>query len=58
MKDADGRTNHEPLHFDRYVDERIFRYNTRATREDPLTDAMDSRWQCRRSRGRKLLAQN
>ncbi|MGB8028518.1 MAG: IS1595 family transposase [Terracidiphilus sp.] len=29
----------EPFHLDRYVDEQIFRYNNRATRDNPLDDA-------------------
>jgi hypothetical protein len=29
----------EPFHLDRYVDEQIFRYNNRATRDNPLNDA-------------------
>ncbi len=29
----------EPFHLDRYVDEQIFRYNNRATKENPLNDA-------------------
>ena len=29
----------EPFHFDRYVDEQVFRFNNRATRDNPLNDA-------------------
>lgn len=29
----------EPFHLDRYVTEQIFRYNNRATKDNPLTDA-------------------
>jgi transposase-like protein len=29
----------EPFHLDRYLDEQIFRFNNRATKENPLTDA-------------------
>ena len=29
----------EPLHLPRYVDDRMFRYNNRATKGNPLTDA-------------------
>jgi len=29
----------EPYHLDRYVDEQAFRYNNRATKDNPLTDA-------------------
>jgi len=29
----------EPFHLDRYVDEQVFRYNNRATRDNPLNDA-------------------
>jgi transposase-like protein len=29
----------EPFHLDRYVGEQVFRYNNRATRDNPLTDA-------------------
>lgn len=29
----------EPFHLDRYVDEQCFRYNNRATKDNPLTDA-------------------
>ena len=29
----------EPFHLDRYVGEQVFRYNNRATRENPLNDA-------------------
>ena len=28
----------EPFHLDRYVDEHVFRYNNRATKDNPLTD--------------------
>jgi hypothetical protein len=28
----------EPFHLDRYVDEQAFRYNNRATKDNPLTD--------------------
>jgi hypothetical protein len=29
----------EPFHLDRYVDEQVWRYNNRATKDNPLTDA-------------------
>lgn len=29
----------EPFHLDRYVDEQVFRYNNRATKDNPLDDA-------------------
>lgn len=29
----------EPFHLDRYIGEQVFRYNNRATRDNPLTDA-------------------
>jgi transposase-like protein len=29
----------EPFHLDRYVDEQVFRFNNRATRDNPLNDA-------------------
>jgi len=29
----------EPFHLDRYIDEQVFRFNNRATKENPLTDA-------------------
>ena len=29
----------EPFHLDAYVDEQVFRYNNRATKDNPLTDA-------------------
>jgi transposase-like protein len=29
----------EPFHLERYVDEQVFRFNNRATKENPLTDA-------------------
>jgi len=29
----------EPFHLDRYLDEQVFRYNNRATRDNPLNDA-------------------
>jgi transposase-like protein len=29
----------EPFHLSRYIDEQIFRYNNRATKDNPLTDA-------------------
>jgi len=29
----------EPFHLDRYVDEQAFRFNNRATKDNPLTDA-------------------
>jgi transposase-like protein len=28
----------EPFHLDRYIDEQVFRYNNRATKDNPLTD--------------------
>jgi len=29
----------EPFHLDRYLDEQMFRYNNRATKDNPITDA-------------------
>jgi hypothetical protein len=29
----------EPFHLDRYVTEQIFRFNNRATKDNPVTDA-------------------
>ena len=29
----------EPFHLDPYVDEQVFRYNNRATKDNPLNDA-------------------
>ena len=29
----------EPFHLDRYVSEQVFRFNNRATKDNPLTDA-------------------
>ena len=29
----------EPFHLDRYIDEQVFRYNNRATKDNPLTDS-------------------
>jgi hypothetical protein len=29
----------EPFHLERYVDEQVFRYNNRATKDNPLNDA-------------------
>jgi hypothetical protein len=29
----------EPFHLDRYVDEQVFRFNHRATKDNPLNDA-------------------
>ena len=29
----------EPFHLDRYVDEQVFRFNNRATKDNPLNDA-------------------
>lgn len=29
----------EPFHLDRYVTEQVFRYNNRATKDNPLTDS-------------------
>jgi transposase-like protein len=29
----------EPFHLERYLDEQVFRYNNRATKDNPLTDA-------------------
>jgi hypothetical protein len=29
----------EPFHMDRYLAEQVFRYNNRATKDNPLTDA-------------------
>jgi transposase-like protein len=39
----------EPFHLDRYLDEQMFRYNNRATKDNPLNDADASCWQCHRS---------
>jgi hypothetical protein len=30
----------EPFHLSRYVDEQVFRYNHRATRDNPLNDGV------------------
>jgi transposase-like protein len=29
----------EPFHLDRYIDEQVFRFNHRATKDNPLTDS-------------------
>jgi len=29
----------EPFHLDRYVDEQVFRFNNRATKDNPINDA-------------------
>jgi hypothetical protein len=29
----------EPFHLDQYLSEQVFRYNNRATKDNPLTDA-------------------
>jgi hypothetical protein len=29
----------EPFHLERYVDEQVFRYNNRATKDNPLDDS-------------------
>ena len=29
----------EPFHLERYLDEQVFRYNNRATKDNPLNDA-------------------
>jgi hypothetical protein len=29
----------EPFHLDRYIGEQVFRYNNRATKDNPLTDS-------------------
>jgi hypothetical protein len=29
----------EPFHLDRYLDEQMFRYNNRATKDNPLNDS-------------------
>jgi hypothetical protein len=29
----------EPFHLDRYIDEQVFRYNNRATSDNPLNDS-------------------
>ena len=29
----------EPFHLDRYLDEQVFRYNHRATKDNPLNDS-------------------
>ena len=29
----------EPFHLDRYLDEQVFRFNNRATKDNPLNDA-------------------
>lgn len=29
----------EPFHLDRYVTEQVFRFNNRATKDNPLTDS-------------------
>ena len=45
----DGRQGTtEPFHLDKYVTEQVFRYNNRATKDNPPNDATDSRWRYRR----------
>jgi transposase-like protein len=41
----------EPFHLDRYVDEQVFRFNNRATKDNPLNDAQGRRG----SRGEAIL---
>ena len=42
----------EPFHLDRYVDEQVFRYNNRATKDNPLTMRTGLCWRYRRFQGR------
>jgi ISXO2-like transposase domain len=38
----------EPFHLDAYVDEQAFRFNNRATKDNPLTDKDRLFWECLR----------
>jgi hypothetical protein len=38
----------EPFHLFRYLDEQCFRFNNRATKDNPLNDSDASTWQCRK----------
>ena len=42
----------EPFHLSRYVDEQVFRFNNRATKDNPLTDYDRFSWLYRRFQGR------
>src|SRR5437773_128191 len=44
----------EPFHLFRYVDEQAFRYNNRATRDNPLTDADRFRYALSQIVGKRL----
>jgi hypothetical protein len=44
----------EPFHLERYVDEQVFRYNNRATKENPLNDADRFSLLCSQIIGKRL----
>jgi transposase-like protein len=44
----------EPFHLDRYIDEQVFRYNNRATRDNPLNDADRFSLLCSQIVGKRL----
>ena len=44
----------EPFHLDRYLDEQVFRYNNRATKDNPMTDADRCSLLCTQLVGKRL----
>ena len=44
----------EPFHLERYVDEQVFRYNNRATKDNPLNDADRFSLLCSQIVGKRL----
>jgi ISXO2-like transposase domain len=44
----------EPFHLDRYLDEQVFRYNNRATKDNPLNDSDRSTLLMSQVAGRRL----
>jgi transposase-like protein len=44
----------EPFHLDRYIDEQVFRYNNRATKDNPLNDADRFSLLCSQIVGKRL----
>jgi transposase-like protein len=44
----------EPFHLDRYIDEQVFRFNNRATKDNPLNDADRFSFLCSQIVGKRL----
>ena len=44
----------EPFHLDKYVDEQVYRYNNRSTKENPLRTQIVSYMPSRKSVGKRL----